>query len=84
MTNTTLRVRFGFNNENASQASRLIREAVQFILFTRKDGDLEKSVRRPHQMRAVERSVERAKEPDKRRGLIWHTQGCAADRPGHI
>lgn len=26
-------------------------------------------------MRAVEKSVERAKEPEKRRGLIWHTQG---------
>ena len=30
---------------------------------------------RPHQMRAVERCVARAKDEEKRRGLIWHTQG---------
>ncbi|MCB9924872.1 MAG: HsdR family type I site-specific deoxyribonuclease [Planctomycetaceae bacterium] len=55
--------------------NRVLQVVNEFILFTRKDGDLEKSVLRPHQMRAVERSVQRAKEPDKRRGLIWHTQG---------
>ncbi|MEZ6131160.1 MAG: HsdR family type I site-specific deoxyribonuclease [Planctomycetaceae bacterium] len=54
---------------------RVLKVVNDFILFTRKDGDLEKSVLRPHQMRAVEKSVERAKEPEKRRGLIWHTQG---------
>lgn len=30
---------------------------------------------RPHQMRAVERVKERAADPKKRRGLVWHTQG---------
>ncbi len=30
---------------------------------------------RPHQMRAVERLVRRAADAEKRRGLIWHTQG---------
>jgi len=55
--------------------SRVLQVVNEFILFTRKDGDLEKSVLRPHQMRAVERSVQRAREPGKRRGLIWHTQG---------
>lgn len=54
---------------------RLLRAINEFILFTRKDGELEKSVLRPHQMRAVERCVERARDEDKRRGLIWHTQG---------
>lgn len=54
---------------------RVLRAITEFILFTRKDGELEKSVLRPHQMRATERCVQRAKEPDKRRGLIWHTQG---------
>ncbi|NWF97302.1 MAG: HsdR family type I site-specific deoxyribonuclease, partial [Candidatus Thorarchaeota archaeon] len=34
-----------------------------------------KVILRPHQMRAVERVVRRAEETDKRRGLIWHTQG---------
>jgi type I restriction enzyme R subunit len=54
---------------------RVLRSITEFILFTRRDGELEKSVLRPHQMRATERCVQRAKEPEKRRGLIWHTQG---------
>ena len=47
----------------------------EFILFTRKDEELSKVVLRPHQMRAAERCVVRAKDETKRRGLIWHTQG---------
>lgn len=54
---------------------RVLRAVSEFVLFTRKDGELEKSVLRPHQMRAVERCVERAKDHNKKRGLIWHTQG---------
>ena len=54
---------------------RVLRVVTEFILFTRKDGELEKSVLRPHQMRATERCVQRAREKEKRRGLIWHTQG---------
>ncbi|OJW27630.1 MAG: deoxyribonuclease HsdR [Planctomycetales bacterium 71-10] len=54
---------------------RLLRVVTEFILFTRKDEELSKAVLRPHQMRAVERTVQRAKDPEKRRGLVWHTQG---------
>jgi len=54
---------------------RVLRAVTEFILFTRKDGELEKSVLRPHQMRATERCVERARDKEKRRGLVWHTQG---------
>jgi type I restriction enzyme, R subunit len=54
---------------------RVLRAVTEFLLFTRKDGELEKSVLRPHQMRAVERCVLRARDDKKRRGLIWHTQG---------
>jgi type I restriction enzyme R subunit len=54
---------------------RLLRVLTEFILFIRKDGELTKAVLRPHQMRAVERCLSRAKDPQKRRGLIWHTQG---------
>jgi type I restriction enzyme R subunit len=54
---------------------RVLRVLTDFILFTRKDEELSKVVLRPHQMRAVERCVQRAQTPDKRRGLIWHTQG---------
>jgi type I restriction enzyme R subunit len=54
---------------------RILRVLTDFILFTRKDEELTKVVLRPHQMRGVERCLARAREKDKRRGLIWHTQG---------
>jgi type I restriction enzyme R subunit len=54
---------------------RVLRVLNEFILFTRKDEELSKVVLRPHQMRAVERCVGRAKDSAKQRGLIWHTQG---------
>lgn len=54
---------------------RLTRLLTDFILFTRKDDELSKVILRPHQMRAVERIVRRAADPQKKRGLIWHTQG---------
>ena len=45
------------------------------IIFQSKDDALTKVVLRQHQTRAVEKVIERVREPDKRRGLIWHTQG---------
>jgi type I restriction enzyme R subunit len=54
---------------------RLLRILTDFILFVRTDGELSKAVLRPHQMRAAQRCVQRAKDPTKRRGLVWHTQG---------
>ena len=32
-------------------------------------------VLRPHQMNAINKIVERAQDPAKHRGLVWHTQG---------
>src|SRR5437867_7111068 len=54
---------------------RVLRVLADCILFTRKDEELSKVVLRPHQMRAVERCLGRARDREKRRGLIWHTQG---------
>jgi type I restriction enzyme, R subunit len=54
---------------------RLTRLLTDFILFTREDDELRKVILRPHQMRAVERLVRRAADPQKQRGLVWHTQG---------
>ncbi|MDN5292779.1 MAG: type restriction enzyme subunit [Eubacteriales bacterium] len=54
---------------------RVLRVLTEFIMFVRKDGELSKVVLRPHQMRAVERVVRRAMDPEKKRGLVWHTQG---------
>jgi len=46
-----------------------------YIAFIRKDDSLTKIILRQHQVRAVEKVVERVADPGKRRGLIWHTQG---------
>ncbi len=54
---------------------RVLHMLTESILFTRKDEELSKVVLRPHQMRAAARCVERARETEKRKGLIWHTQG---------
>ncbi len=54
---------------------RLLRVLADFILFTRKDGELSKVVLRPHQMRGAERVKMRSADHQKRRGLVWHTQG---------
>lgn len=55
--------------------TRVLRVISDFILFTRTDEELSKVVLRPHQMRAVDRAVERAADEERARGLVWHTQG---------
>ena len=53
---------------------QIVRLVLDYILFVREDDELKKAVFRPHQIRGVEKIVERAKST-KKRGLIWHTQG---------
>ncbi|HOV91008.1 MAG TPA: type I restriction endonuclease subunit R [Syntrophorhabdaceae bacterium] len=53
---------------------RVIQIVLDYILFTRKDDELQKVVLRPHQMRAIQKVVKRSGSR-KKRGLIWHTQG---------
>ncbi|MBI2203302.1 MAG: HsdR family type I site-specific deoxyribonuclease, partial [Candidatus Rokubacteria bacterium] len=54
---------------------RFLRMLGEWIVVFRKDDDLRKVVLRQHQTRAVERVVERALDPERRTGLVWHTQG---------
>ncbi|GIU81645.1 MAG: type I restriction endonuclease subunit R [Acidobacteria bacterium] len=54
---------------------RVLRVLSDYLLFVRKDGELSKAILRPHQMRAVDKVLARSRDPEKRRGLIWHTQG---------
>lgn len=54
---------------------RIIKLITDYILFVKKDDQLQKVILRPHQMRAVEKILERAEDKQKKRGLIWHTQG---------
>jgi type I restriction enzyme, R subunit len=51
---------------------RLLRD---YIVFLTRDDVLSKIILRQHQMRAVEKAVDRTLDPAKRRGLVWHTQG---------
>ena len=46
-----------------------------YIIFAEKDEELNKYILRQHQTGAVDVSVSRALDPQRRRGLIWHTQG---------
>jgi type I restriction enzyme, R subunit len=46
-----------------------------YIVFAEKDEDLNKYILKQHQTTAVERVIDRALDPQKQRGLVWHTQG---------
>ena len=55
--------------------NRFLKLLQDYIIFLTKDDDLVKIILRQHQTRAVEKVIQRARDPQKRRGLIWHTQG---------
>jgi type I restriction enzyme R subunit len=67
------------NYENKIKAffnrPRFLRLLRDYVVFLRENDELTKKVLRQHQTRAVEKVVQRAVDPAKRRGLIWHTQG---------
>ena len=54
---------------------RFLKVLQESIIFQSRDDALTKIVLRQHQTRAVEKVIERVHDPNKRRGLIWHTQG---------
>ena len=54
---------------------RFLKVLQESIIFQSRDDALIKVVLRQHQTRAVEKVINRVHDPDKRRGLIWHTQG---------
>lgn len=47
----------------------------KFILFAEQNEELNKFILRQHQKTAVDKAVQRALDPGKKRGLVWHTQG---------
>ena len=66
---------YRFAVQSFFEPTDFLRTLRDWILFYVEDGETRKSVLRQHQRRAVERIAERCAEPDKQRGLIWHTQG---------
>ena len=55
--------------------NRILKVLQQSIIFQSRDDHLTKIVLRQHQTRAVEKVIERVHDPNKERGLVWHTQG---------
>jgi type I restriction enzyme R subunit len=53
----------------------VLRTLRDWILFYVEDGETRKSVLRQHQRIAIDKIVVRCEDPDKKRGLVWHTQG---------
>ena len=66
---------YRFAVESFFEPNEFLRTLRDWVLFYVEDGETRKCVLRQHQRRAVERIVERCSDPEKRRGLIWHTQG---------
>ncbi|MHC5735447.1 type I restriction endonuclease subunit R [Nostoc sp.] len=46
-----------------------------YIVFLERDDGLTKVVLRQHQTSAVKKVLQRIQDPNKKRGLVWHTQG---------
>lgn len=61
--------------ESFFDRQRTIKLILDYIQFLYKDNQLQKVILKPHQIRAVEKIIQRAEEEGKLRGLIWHTQG---------
>jgi len=61
--------------ESFFDRQRTIKLILDYVQFLYKDNQLQKVILKPHQIRAVEKIIQRAEEEDKYRGLIWHTQG---------
>ena len=54
---------------------RFLRMLNEWILFFVKDGELQKTILRQHQTRAIDKIIARCADKDKKTGLVWHTQG---------
>ncbi|HQV34512.1 MAG TPA: HsdR family type I site-specific deoxyribonuclease, partial [Calditrichia bacterium] len=54
---------------------RVLNVVKDYILFAEKEEELHKYILRQHQTGAVEQVVQRALNPRRSRGLVWHTQG---------
>ncbi|MBA2678288.1 MAG: HsdR family type I site-specific deoxyribonuclease [Ktedonobacteraceae bacterium] len=54
---------------------RLLRTLQTYIVFLTKEDALTKVILRQHQTRAIEKVIDRVQDKEKRRALIWHTQG---------
>ncbi len=83
--NTVRRNIFHWKNEQVGQLEakvksyfdipRLLTMIKDYIIFVEKDEELQKFILQQHQTAAIEKVIQRAHDPMKHRGLVWHTQG---------
>jgi type I restriction enzyme R subunit len=66
---------YRFAVQSFFERSDFLRTLQHWILFYVQDGETRKSVLRQHQRHAVNAVLDRCGDPQKNRGLIWHTQG---------
>lgn len=53
----------------------LLKLLQNYILFAEKEETLQKFILRQHQTTAVENVIQRCLDPQRTKGLVWHTQG---------
>lgn len=71
----------GFNFEKLAKTffdkEEIIKTLQSFIVFMTIDEELQKYILKQHQRRAIRKIIKRVlEEKDKKKGLIWHTQGA--------
>ena len=66
---------YRFAVQSFFERTDFLRTLQHWILFYVQDGETRKSVLRQHQQRAIDSVLGRCLDPQKHRGLIWHTQG---------
>ena len=57
------------------QREYILKLLKHYIIFAEKDEALQKFILRQHQSTAVEKVISRCHDTERKRGLIWHTQG---------
>jgi type I restriction enzyme R subunit len=66
---------YKFAVQSFFEPTDFLRTLEHWILFYVEDGETRKSVLRQHQRIAIDKIVARCKDTNKKRGLVWHTQG---------
>lgn len=66
---------YRFAVQSFFEKTDFLRTLQHWILFYVEDSEARKSVLRQHQQRAIDAIVNRCADPEKSRGLVWHTQG---------
>jgi type I restriction enzyme, R subunit len=66
---------YRFAVQSFFEPTDFLRTLQHWILFYVEDGETRKTILREHQRSAIDRIVERCEDAEKKRGLVWHTQG---------